>query len=67
MDEVVGAFRTRRLDHAQFSYVYLDATYLNVRNDVSQVTWMAVVVATGITTTGAREALGLGVGDSQDE
>jgi putative transposase len=27
LDEVVTAFRTRRLDHTQFPYVYLDATY----------------------------------------
>jgi putative transposase len=67
LDEVVGAFRTRRLDHAQFPYVYLDATYLHVRNSASQVVSMAVVVATGITATGAREVLGLDVGDSEDE
>ena len=30
------AFRNRRLDHIEFPYVYLDATYLNVRNTVSQ-------------------------------
>jgi transposase-like protein len=29
LDEQVGAFRTRALDHTQFPYVYLDATYLN--------------------------------------
>jgi len=67
LDEVVGAFRTRRLDHAPFPYVYLDATYLHVRNSASQVVSMAVVVATGITATGAREVLGLDVGDSEDE
>lgn len=27
LDEAVEAFRTRRLDHARFPYVYLDATY----------------------------------------
>ena len=32
LDEVVGAFRTRRLDHVEFSYVYLDATHLHVPN-----------------------------------
>ena len=32
LDEIVGAFRTRRLDHVEFPYVYLDATYLHVRN-----------------------------------
>ena len=31
LDEVVGAFRERRLDHVAFPYVYLDATYLHVR------------------------------------
>jgi transposase-like protein len=67
LDEVVGAFRTRRLDHIEFPYVYLDATYLHVRNTASQVASMAVVIATGITATGEREVLGLDVGDSEDE
>src|SRR5690242_4279133 len=50
LDEVVGAFRTRALDHIGFPYVYLDATYLHVRNKPGkggQVVSMAVVVATG--------------------
>jgi putative transposase len=67
LDEIVGAFRTRRLDHIEFPYVYLDATYLHVRNSASQVCSMAVVVATGITADGSREVLGLDVGDSEDE
>lgn len=67
LDEVVGAFRTRVLDHTEFPYVYLDATYLHVRSQSSQVVSMAVVVATGITATGQREILGLDVGDSEDE
>jgi putative transposase len=67
LDEVVGAFRTRTLDHVEFPYVYLDATYLHVRNQSSQVVSMAVVVATGVTATGEREILGLDVGDSEDE
>ena len=75
LDKVVGAFRTRPLDHTAFPYVYLDATYLHVRNSSSQVTSMAVVVATGITAEGAREVRprervvppGLDVGDSEDE
>ena len=37
LDEIVGAFRTRRLDHIEFPYVYLDATYLHVRNQTGQV------------------------------
>jgi putative transposase len=67
LDEIVEAFRTRRLDHVEFPYVYLDATYLHVRNDTSQVASMAVVIATGITAVGEREVLGVDVGDSEDE
>jgi transposase-like protein len=67
LDELVGAFRTRRLDHVEFPYVYLDATYLHVRNSSGQVASMAVVIATGICATGEREVLGVDVGDSEDE
>ena len=67
LDEIVGAFRTRQLDHVEFPYVYLDATYLHVRNTASQVVSMAVVVATGITANGDREILGCDIGDSEDE
>ena len=67
LDEVVEAFRTRRLDHIEFPYVYLDATYLHVRNATGQVCSMAVVIATGICATGEREVLGVDVGDSEDE
>ncbi len=67
LDEVVGAFRTRSLDHVAFPYVYLDATYLHVRTEDHRVVSKAVVVATGVTATGSREVLGLDVGDSEDE
>jgi putative transposase len=67
LDEIVGAFRTRTLGHIEFPYVYLDATYLNVRNATGQVVSMAVIVASGIAGDGSREILGLDVGDSEDE
>jgi hypothetical protein len=67
LDAVVTAFRTIRLDHIEFPSGYLDATYLHVRNATLQIVPMAVVVATGITDDGGREALGLDVGDSEDE
>lgn len=67
LDEIVGAFRTRTLGHIEFPYVYLDATYLNVRNGTGQVVSMAVIVASGIAADGSREILGLDVGDSEDE
>jgi transposase-like protein len=67
LDETVAAFRSRRLDHAGFPYVFLDATYLHVRNATGQVVSMAAVVATGIRADGGREVLGVDVGDSEDE
>lgn len=67
LDDVVGAFRVRRLDHVEFPYVFLDATYLHVRDERGQVVSRAVVVATGITGVGEREVLGVDVGDSEDE
>jgi putative transposase len=67
LDEIVGAFRTRPLGHIEFPYIYLDATYLHVRNTTGQVVSMAVVVATGIAADGSREILGTDVGDSEDE
>lgn len=67
LDEGVEAFRSRRLDHIEFPYIYLDATYLNVRNSLSQPASMATVVATGITADGNREILGCDVGDSETE
>jgi putative transposase len=67
LDETVGAFRTRRLDHTEFPYVFLDATYLHVRAEHGLVVSKAIVVATGVTADGRREILGLDVGDSEDE
>jgi putative transposase len=68
LDERVAAFRGRTLGHVGFPYVYLDATYVHVRDDaLGQVVSRAVVVAIGITATGTREILGVDIGDSEDE
>lgn len=68
LDERVDAFRNRTLGHVAFPYVYLDATYINVRDDaLGQVVSRAVVIATGITANGDREVLGVDIGDSEDE
>ena len=68
LDERVEAFRGRTLGHVGFPYVYLDATYINVRDDaLGQVVSRAVVIATGITANGDREILGVDIGDSEDE
>jgi transposase-like protein len=68
LDARVDAFRGRTLGHVEFPYVYLDATYINVRDDaLGQVVSRAVVIATGITARGDREILGVDIGDSEDE
>jgi|CXWK01.1.fsa_nt_gi putative transposase len=68
LDERVAAFRGRTLGHVRFPYVYLDATYIHVRDDaLGQVVSRAVVIATGITANGTREILGVDIGDSEDE
>ncbi len=59
-------FRTRRLDHLRFPYVFVDATYVKARVD-HHIVSRAVVVATGVAADGNREVLGLDVGDSEDE
>ncbi|MBX5476888.1 MAG: IS256 family transposase [Clostridia bacterium] len=63
LDQMVEAFRNRPL--GCFPYVWLDATYLKVRED-GRVQSMALVVATGVKDTGEREVLGLDVGPSED-
>src|SRR5215203_3936520 len=65
LDQEVEAFRSRSLAHTGFPYVFLDATYLKARVD-GRVVSRAVVIATGVTTDGGREVLGLDVGDSED-
>jgi putative transposase len=68
LDVRVDAFRNRTLGHVEFPHVFLDATYVHVRDDaLGQVVSRAVVVATGVTADGGREVLGVDVGDSEDE
>lgn len=68
LDERVERFRSRALGLVGYPYVYLDATYIHVRDDaLGQVVPRAVVVATGITANGTREILGVDIGDSEEE
>jgi putative transposase len=64
LDRDLGEFRSRRLDHTAFPYVFADATYVKARVG-GRVVSRAVVVATGVTATGDREVLGVEVGDSE--
>jgi transposase-like protein len=64
LDTEVERFRTRPLV-GPFRYVWLDATYLKVR-DQGRVVSMAAVIAIGVRASGEREVLGLDVGPSED-
>jgi putative transposase len=64
LDAEVERFRTRRLD-GPYPYVWLDATFVKVREQ-GRVVSMAVVVAIGVRASGEREVLGLDVGPSED-
>lgn len=66
LDAQVAAFRSRRLDHLAFPYVWLDGTYLHVRED-HHVVSKAVIIVTGVSAAGHREVLGMAIGDSEDE
>jgi putative transposase len=65
LDKEMEAFRTRRLDHVSFPYLYCDATYVKGRVR-GRVVSRAVVVVTGVAEDGNREVLGVDVGDSED-
>jgi putative transposase len=65
LDETLGAFRDRPLDHVEFPYVFLDATYIKARTG-GRIVSKAVIVATGVSRNGDREVLGVEVGDSED-
>jgi len=65
LDEAVQAFRERPLQ-GEYPYVWLDATYLKVRQN-HHIVSMAVVIAIGVRETGDREVLGFAVGASEEE
>lgn len=65
LDAEVERFRTRPLVGV-YPYVWLDATYLKVRQD-GRIVAMAVVIAIGVNAEGRREVLGLDVGPSEEE
>ncbi|MHB1905676.1 MAG: IS256 family transposase [Acidimicrobiales bacterium] len=66
LDDEMAAFRSRDLSALEFPYVFLDATYLKARVE-HQVVSRAVVVATGVSSDGRREVLGVAVGDTENE
>jgi transposase-like protein len=66
LDDEITAFRDRSLDHTEFPYIFVDATYLHGRKNHRAVS-RAVVVATGVAAGGNREVLDLDAGDTEDE
>jgi putative transposase len=64
LDGEVERFRTRKLE-GDYPYVWLDATFVKVREN-SRVVSQAVVIAIAVRSTGEREVLGLDVGPSED-
>lgn len=64
LDAEVERFRTRRLT-GSYPYVWLDATFVKVREG-GRVVSQAVVIAIGVRASGEREVLGFDVGPSED-
>jgi transposase-like protein len=65
IDERVQAFLSRPIE-GDWPYVWVDATYLKVRQ-AGRIVSVAVTVAVGVNTDGRREVLGLAVGPSEAE
>jgi putative transposase len=66
LDAEVEAFRSRSLAEVGCPYVWLDATYLKVREG-GRVVSMAALVATGVLLSGERRVLGLELAAGNDE
>jgi putative transposase len=65
IDDKVGTFLNRPLE-GEWPYIWLDATYLKVRQD-GRIVSVAVNIAIGVNGDGRREVLGLAVGPSEAE
>ena len=66
LDSEVAAFRSRSLVGERYAYLWLDATYVKVR-EAGRVVSMAVLVAVGVAATGERRILGLELAAGNDE
>ena len=65
LDAGVEAFRSRPLDAGPYTYVWLDALVLKVREG-GRVVNVAMVIATGVNNEGKRESLGFDVITTED-
>jgi transposase-like protein len=65
IDEKVKAFLSRPIE-GDWPYLWIDATYLKVRQN-GRIVSVAVIVAVGVNSDGRREVLGLDIGPSEAE
>ena len=65
IDERVQAFLQRQLD-GEWPYLWLDATYLKVREG-GRIVSVAAIIAVAVNTEGRREIVGLHIGPSEAE
>ena len=65
IDERVGGFLDRPLE-GEWPYLWLDATYLRVREG-GRIVSVAAIIAVAVDTEGRREIVGLGLGPSEAE
>ncbi len=65
IDERVNAFLDRPIE-GEWPYLWLDATYLKVR-DGGRIISVAAIIAVAVNTEGRREIVGLGIGPSEAE
>ena len=65
IDERVTAFLDRPIE-GDWPYLWLDATYVKVRQN-GRIVSVAVIVAVGVNTDGRREVLGMDIGPSEAE
>lgn len=65
IDDKVQTFLNRPLE-GDWPYVWLDATYLKVR-EAGRIVSVAVIIAVGVNRDGRREVLGLDIGPSEAE
>ena len=63
IDVRVNSFMERPIE-GDWTYLWLDATYLKVREN-GRIESVAAIIATGVNTDGRREILGLGLGPSE--
>lgn len=65
LDGQVGAFRTRPLDSAHYTFLWMDALVIKSREH-GRIVNVHALVAVGVNAEGGREVLGLEVASDED-